>query len=298
MSFSRRKRGPNDIVPLHCKRLNQSINQKDQMKIKAEGKSHIGMKRKQNEDCYLINPELGLYIIADGMGGHRAGEVASRMVVETIEDYWKKVHTDKPPSFLEPVDKDVSNLSKHLINSISFANAIVHEAQKKPQYLRMGSTISALLCEGDVIWAANVGDSPVYIFDQGRLILISEEHSVEAEQKSLGVNDFLSSTNPLMKNMLTRVMGLNGKVDVFITPLRPEPNDIIMMCSDGLTNYLSDENIKAVLEEASISLEKKVDILIDEANKGGGGDNISVILLEVLEEGKWDQFKKKFILKG
>ena len=256
----------------------------------------MGLKRKLNEDRYLIAPDLGLYVIADGMGGHKAGEVASRMAVKTMEDYWRKVKDKKTPSFLEPIDKDISEDAKHLINSISLANIIVHEGQKKPEYHRMGSTISALLIEKDCIWAANVGDSPTFIFDNGRLIQVSEEHSVEAEQKAMGIIDSFESTNPVIKNMLTRVLGLGEKVDAYINPIRPDVGDIMMMCSDGLTNYCSEQSIKAVLDDFSISLERKVDILIDEANRGGGGDNISVILLEILDEGKWKKFKKKLRL--
>jgi len=264
------------------------------MNVKVTGKSDIGLKRKLNEDSTLIAPDLGLYVLADGMGGHKAGEVASRMVVETMEDYWKKVNSNKAPSFLEIIEKDVSEGAEHLINSIAFTNIIIHEAQKKAEYHRMGSTVSAVYIDKDSIWCANVGDSPVYLFDHGKLILISEEHSIEAEQKSLGLEDTFGSTNPLMKNLLTRVLGLYEKVDVYITPIKPEVGDIILLCYDGLTNYMSEQSIKTVLDDFSISLERKADVLISEANLGGGGDNISVILLEVVEEGKWKKFKKKF----
>ncbi len=264
------------------------------MNIKAAGKTHIGLKRRLNEDNLLVRPDLGLFVVADGMGGHKAGDVASRMVVETMVDYWRKTRDNRAPSFLEPVDKDISDLAKHLINSISLSNMIIHEAQKKPEYLRMGSTVTALMVEGDCIWAANVGDSRAYLFDQGRrLVQVSQEHSVEAEQRALGLTDPMGSTNPAMKNLLTRVMGQHRRVDVYITPIRPEPGDIILMCSDGLTNYMREQAINTVLDDFSTSLERKADILIDEANRGGGGDNITVILLEILEEGKWSKLKKK-----
>ncbi|MFH1490655.1 MAG: protein phosphatase 2C domain-containing protein [Pseudomonadota bacterium] len=270
------------------------------MKLRAVGKSDVGLKRRLNEDSYVIAPDLDLYVLADGMGGHKAGEVASRMAVETISDYWRKVRDNKPPSFLEPMKGDYTDGAKHLINSIILSNIIVHEAQKKPEYHKMGSTVSALIVEKDCIWSANVGDSPVFLFEQGRLVQVSEEHSIEAEQRSMGLeaNDTFGSTNPLLKNVLTRVLGLNAKVDVYITPVRPETGDLIMMCSDGLTNYVSEQSIKTVLDDFSISIERKVDILIEEANRGGGGDNITVILLEVLDEGKWNKFKKKFMAKG
>ncbi len=263
------------------------------MKIKAAGNTHVGLKRKINEDSYIIGPKLDLYIIADGMGGHKAGEVASRMVVETMEDYWKKFSSNKTPSFLEPVEKPVSEKAKHLINSIALSNLVVHEAQKKPQYLRMGSTVSAVLVEDEHLWVANVGDSPVYLHKKDHLTLVSEEHSVEAEQKNMGFYESLNSTNPLMKNVLTRVLGQNEKVKVFITQVKPEKNDIVLLCSDGLTGYLSKGAISAILNDFSMPLEQKVDVLIDEANKGGGGDNITVILLEIQEEGGWKRLKNR-----
>jgi protein phosphatase len=264
------------------------------MAVRSAGKSHIGRKRKLNEDTYAMAPELGLYVIADGMGGHRAGDVASRLVVETMLDYWRKARGKKPPAFLKPMREDLSEDAKHLVNSIVLSNMIVHEAQKKPQYHRMGSTVAALLDEGDCIWAANVGDSPIYLHDEGRLIMLSEEHSLEAEQRSLGLIDPFGSTNPTVKNLLTRVLGLNKEVEVFITPIRPDVGDIIMICSDGLTNYMSERSINTVLDDFSISIERKVDILVQEANRAGGGDNISVILLEVVDKGKWQRLKSRF----
>ena len=265
------------------------------MKLQVAGKSHKGMKRKLNEDSYLIRPELGLYLIADGMGGHKAGEVASRMVVETMENYWKDIAGNRNHPLLEPIEKEVSDKAKHLMNSIFLANRMVHEAQKKPRYHRMGTTVSALLVEKEILWSANVGDSPVFVFEDGRLITVSEEHSVEAEQKSMGIHDPLNSTNPLLKNTLTRVLGLNERVDIYITPIRPREGEIILMCSDGLTNYLSKSSIETVLGDPSTSLERKAEVLIDQANAGGGGDNISVILLKVMEEGRWGKLKKRFM---
>ena len=264
------------------------------MKIQAVGKSDKGLKRKINEDSFLVEAALDLYAVADGMGGHKAGEVASRMVVDTLSEYWRKMRNGNFPSFLLPIDREISGLAKHLINSIVLCNMLIHEGQKKPEYHRMGATVSTLLVEGDTLWVANVGDSPVYLFDHGRLIQISEEHSMEAEQKSLGLIEHSEQSNPLIKNILTRVLGLTEKVDVFISPIRPEAGDVVLMCSDGLTNFVPQPSIKTILNDFSISLERKVDVLIDEANRAGGGDNITVILLEVAKEGAWSKFKRKF----
>jgi serine/threonine protein phosphatase PrpC len=266
------------------------------MKVRAIGKTHIGKKRKLNEDSYIVSEELGLFVVADGMGGHKGGEVASRMVVDSMTGYWQKQRNNNLPSFIIPIEKDASDIAKHLLNSIAFANRIIHEAQKKPEYHKMGSTVSALLLDEDCLWLANVGDSPVYLYDHGHLILISEEHSVEAEQKSLGLYDASNQSNPLIKNVLTRALGLHEKVDVFITPIRPDAGDMVIMCSDGLTNELSEQAIKTVIDDSSASIEQKVDTLIEEANRAGGRDNISVILVEVLDEGRWDRIRRKLKL--
>lgn len=263
------------------------------MKLRAAANTHVGLKRKINEDSILVAPDLGLYVIADGMGGHKAGDVASRMVVETMADYWRRKTNNNAPSFLDPIGGDLSEDAKHLINSILLANIIIHEAQKKPEYLRMGSTVAAILDEGSQLWSANVGDSRTYLFDSGRLTQISQDHSVEAEQRAMGLTDAFGSTHPGMKNLLTRVMGQHKKVDVYIAPIRPDAGDFILLCSDGLTNYLSENAISMILGDFSTSLERKSDILIDEANRGGGGDNISIILLERLQESKWSQLKRK-----
>ena len=268
------------------------------MKVKTAGKTDKGLKRKLNEDNLLVADELGLYVIADGMGGHKAGEVASKMVVETMADYWQKVKKNNPPSFLETIPGDISENARHLINSISLSNIIIHEAQKRPEYHRMGSTVSALLIEKDCVWAGNVGDSPVFLYDHGRLMMVSEEHSVEAEKQKLGRGDSLSSSSPFLKNILTRVLGLNEKVNVFITPIRPEKGDIILMCSDGLTNFVPVQSIKSVLSDDSLTLDQKVDLLINRANEGGGGDNISVIILQVVKEGIWKKIRKTFTSKS
>ena len=263
------------------------------MNLRGTGKSDPGLKRKINEDCFLLAPELGLYVVADGMGGHKAGEVASRMVVETMADYWKKVRDGHAPAFLSPMAKGLSVEAKHLINSIMMSNMMIHEVQKKPQYHRMGSTVSALLQEGDRLWAANVGDSPIFLFDEGRLIRVSEEHSIEAEQRIMGLTQPAGASNTQFKNILTRVVGLSEKVNVYVNPIRPEPGDFILICSDGLTNFVPEPSIKTILDDFSISIQRKVDILIDEANRGGGGDNITAILLQIVEEGKWVRFKRR-----
>jgi len=266
------------------------------MNARSAGKTDIGLKRKVNEDSFLIASDLGLHLMADGMGGHKAGEVASRMVVDILQDYWRKVRKGVPPPFLKPIELDLPQVARHLVNSISMANSLVYEAQKRPEYERMGSTITALLMDEDCFWVANVGDSRLYLYDRGRLIQITEDHSLAAEQASLGLLDPGKLSSSFHRNVLTRVLGLEEGVDVFITSIKPEVGDVILMCTDGLTNYVTEQVIRTVLDDFSISLERKVDVLIEEAKRGGGGDNISVILLEIEKKGVWEGLKKKLRL--
>jgi len=266
------------------------------MKVLSAGKTDIGLQRKITEDSFLMAPDLGLYIVADGLGGQKAGDVASRMVVETMESYWRKVEEGTPPAFFQSIEKDISEGAKHLINSISLTNTMIYDAQRRPQYDMMGSTLSALLVEEDCMWSANVGDSRTYLFYQARLVQISEEHSFETQHMSLGIADPHGRGNSSSRKILTRAIGLKEKVEVFIIPIHPEAGDIILMCSASLTNNLSDKSISVILDDFSLSLVRKVDVLIDEAKRGGGGDNITVILLQVMEEKKLGKFKKRLRL--
>lgn len=257
------------------------------MNVKSIGKTDIGLKRKKNEDSYLLAPDLGLYLVADGIGGHKAGDVASNMAVQIIGDYWAEVRKGKKNELNKNIKKNLG-VKEHLINSISFANEGIYEGQKAAENRGMGSTVAVLLFEGTVVWVANVGDSRIYAFDSRGLFQLSEEHSLEAEQRDLGFREIDKQANTSFKHILTRALGAKEKVDVFITSFEPKAGDILVICSDGLTNFVDEKAIAEVLGDFSVSLARKVDILIDEAKRGGGYDNISVILLEIAEE------KKKF----
>jgi serine/threonine protein phosphatase PrpC len=264
------------------------------MKVLSAGKTDIGLQRAINEDSFLMAPDLGLYIVADGIGGQKAGDVASRMVVVSMERYWRKVEGRTPPAFLQTIEKDISEGAKHLINSISQTNTMIYKAQTRLQYDMMGSTVTAVLVEEDCMWAANVGDSRTYLSYQARLVQISQDHSSETQHMTPGIADLHDKDNSSFnKKILTRAVGLKEKIEVFIIPIHPEAGDIILMCSAGLTNYLSDKSIGAILDDFSLSLARKVDVLINQAKRGGGGDNITVILLQVQEERKLNRFKKR-----
>ncbi|MBW1730952.1 MAG: serine/threonine-protein phosphatase [Deltaproteobacteria bacterium] len=267
------------------------------MKTQSAGKTHVGLKRKVNEDRILLAPELGLFVLADGVGGHRAGEVASQLAVTTMRDYWQRLRAADPPAFFRQFDESLPEIARHLLNSIHFANLAVFEAQKEPDYRGMGSTIAVVIHEKDTFWAANVGDSRIYHFDSERLLQVSQDHSLAEETKLQKFFPNLEAEKYFAKNALTRALGIAETIEAFINPIRPVPGDLLLLCSDGLTNYVEESAIQLVLSDPETSLERKTQILVDEANEGGGGDNISVILVQVEKEGKWDRIKKKFQVK-
>lgn len=264
------------------------------MKLKTAAGTDTGLKRKINEDTYLVREDVGLFIVADGMGGHRAGEVASRMVVDTISEYWTRLKSKNEPFLIRPVLKNISEKAKNLINFVYIANKVVYEAQVNPEYFKMGSTVSIIATEKDFMWLVNVGDSPVYLLSNGHMKLISEVHSIAAEQKNMGIDDSFGSSNPMMNNTLTRVIGINETVDVYVKKIAPETGDMILICSDGLVNYCPENQIRLILNDLTLSLEERVKALIDEANKCGGGDNITVILIEILKESFFKKLINKF----
>lgn len=253
----------------------------------------MGLRRIRNEDRILVAPELELFVVADGVGGHRAGEIASQMAINTMEEYWRRVRTGDPPSYFRQFDDNLPDMARHLLNSIHFANLAIFEAQKQPEYTGMGTTIAAVILDKGTFWAANVGDSRIYHFDHQRMLQISQDHSLAEETKLKEIFPNLEANEKFAKNTLTRALGLADTVEAFIVPVRPAPGDILLLCSDGLTNYVQEPAIELILSDMTISLEEKVEVLVGEANKGGGGDNISVVLVELEKEGKWKRIKNK-----
>ena len=263
------------------------------MKTKSAGKTDVGLRRTNNEDRILLAPDIDLFIVADGVGGHRAGEVASQMAITTMEDYWRRLKAGDPPAFFRKFDESLPEIARHLLNSIHFANLAIFEAQKEPQYAGMGSTIAALVVDKGTCWAANVGDSRIYHYNHERLLQISQDHSLAEETRLKELFPNFDADSKFAKNALTRALGLADTVEAFIISVRPTPGDILLLCSDGLTNYVEEPAIELILSDVTMTLQEKVNVLVDEANKGGGGDNISVVLVELEKEGKWKRIKKK-----
>ena len=251
--------------------------------IESAGISDIGKKRKQNEDSLFLDDRMGLYVVADGMGGHNAGEVASKLVVETIQDYIRQNQSED--LIVEPVGRD-ANLSKEarlLLAGIQLSNRIVHQAALSNEaYRGMGSTVSAVYFTENTFIVANVGDSLIYLIRDGEIEQLAVPHTLIAEQTQRDPEnaELLWSD---FKHVLTRAMGVDEKVKADISEVPVLKNDILVICSDGLTDKASAEEI---LELAyNRRSDKACKSLVDLANARGGDDNITAIVLKVISMG-------------
>jgi len=274
------------------------------LKIESAGISDIGRRRKQNEDSMFLDDRMGLYVVADGMGGHNAGEVASKLVVETIRDY---VRQNQSEDLTEaPVGRD-ANLSKEarlLLAGIQLSNRIVHQtALSNEAYRGMGSTVSAVYFTENTFIVANVGDSLIYLIREGEIEQLAVPHTLIAEQTQRDPEnaELLWSD---FKHVLTRAMGVDEKVKADISEVPVLKNDILVICSDGLTDKASTEEILELAYNRRSDHACKS--LVDLANARGGDDNITAIVLKVISMGNesgglmaWiNRIRKSFLRKN
>jgi len=237
------------------------------------GLTDPGRVREQNEDNIVIVPEAGLVVVADGMGGHLAGEVASKLAVDGISRY-------VVDTFAHEVRADAKPESKVLGNAIQQANRNIYElARQQPEYAGMGSTVVAVIFHGDRLSVGHVGDSRLYRFRNGILDQLTQDHSVVQELVSRGLATAEEARLTVSKNLVTRALGVDPEVLADINELPLEDNDIYLLCSDGLNDVLADGDIEMMLIEHGRQLETAAHHMVDTANARGGPDNISVILV-------------------
>jgi PPM family protein phosphatase len=247
--------------------------------IESSGITDVGRRRKGNEDSLLLDDGIQLYVVADGMGGHKAGEVASRLIIETLGDYIKQFHTKGK---IEQPAKENNALSDHanrLMSGIHLSNKVVHQiAGTNPAYQGMGSTVSALYFTDSTMITANVGDSPVYLIRNGTIKLHSVLHTFMAEQEAIA-GAGAKRLSEKYSHMLTRAMGTQESVKPDINEIPFLEGDILVISSDGLTDMVSDKEILALMTKTRF--EKTCKALVNLANKRGGHDNITVIVLKI-----------------
>ena len=241
--------------------------------LKTFSITDIGRKRKVNQDFVysserFVGPLPNLFLVADGMGGHNAGDYASRLAVETI--------VERSSGSLE------TNPLRVLDEAVQSANGLVRKrAQETPELQGMGTTVGAAVIDGRELYVANVGDSRLYIVNSGEIRQITKDHSWVEEMVRRGGIGKAEARNHPDKNIITRAVGAEETVRIDFFQVLLQEGDVILMCTDGLTNMLEDEEIRMTLDGARDIVEKAQG-LVRAANERGGRDNISVVLIEFI----------------
>jgi protein phosphatase len=247
--------------------------------IESAGITDRGRKRQANEDALFLEDSMGLYVVADGMGGHLAGEVASRMVVETIGDYIRSCQENAENETPIYCNQTLSKEANRLMSGIHLSNKAVHEAARdNKSYRGMGSTVSAVYFTDGTLIAANVGDSPIYLIRDGHIQLLSVPHTVMAEQSALDPAN-AEKLGMEFRHVLTRAMGTEESVKADIYEVDCFRDDILVISSDGLSDKASPEEIKALVDGNGSDAACRR--LVDLANNRGGDDNITAIVLKI-----------------
>ena len=248
------------------------------MRIEVAGYTHVGMKRNHNEDNYLILQEENLCCVADGMGGHSSGEIASKIAVDELAEFFRMTARDQEATWPFKMDKTRNYDENRLATGIKLANkSIFEKATQETKYKGMGTTIVSVHFAHDAAYVGHVGDSRVYFFRQGVLKQITEDHSL--------LNDYLKAKklspeeieNFPHKNVIVRALGMKELVQVDVSKVEPQQGDVFLLCSDGLSGMVTDPQIQDLLGR-TLELEKACSQLIDLANAAGGNDNVTCVL--------------------
>jgi len=254
------------------------------MRIEVAGLSHVGMKRNHNEDNLLLLPEERLFVVADGMGGHSSGEIASKIAVDEMGEFFKMTSQDQDITWPYKMDKSRNYDENRLATGIKLANVRIFEkASADQKYKGMGTTIvSVYFAKQTEVVVGHVGDSRVYFFRDGVLKQITEDHSL--------LNDYLKAKKLTPeeiesfphKNVIVRALGMKDSVQVDLNRLDPRAGDIFLLCSDGLSGMVTDPQMQNVLQQTP-DLDKACSQLIDLANANGGNDNVTCVLARFVQ---------------
>lgn len=251
------------------------------MKVISAGLTDVGRKRSHNEDSFLIDDELQLYVVADGMGGHAGGGTASRIAVETIDRELRRSRDSRDNPFVSTSHLQDALLPDALRGAVEKAcQAIFNTAQEDPRLAGMGTTVISLVVRDQHAFFAHVGDSRAYLLRGDLIQQISEDHSLVNEQIKAGMITPEEAKHSRYKNIITRSVGFEEEVQVDVMGLVTEPGDIFLLCSDGLANMVEDREMLELVA-ASPSFEDIPKRLIELANERGGDDNITVIVVRV-----------------
>jgi protein phosphatase len=250
--------------------------------LELASKTDTGRIRSKNEDAVALSPAHGFAILADGMGGYSAGEVAARIATEVLQQSLEEGLSRIESQLQDLLTTRGRQIQTLMVESIRRANAAIIEAARvEPQYQGMGTTLVAAIFHGDKVSVAHVGDSRAYRFYQGELKQITRDHSLLQEQIDAGLINPEWARFAQHKNLVTRALGVDPDMEVEIHDHPTAPGEIYMLCSDGLSDMLTDDEMCETLVMCESALQAACDVLVQKANDNGGHDNISVVLARV-----------------
>jgi protein phosphatase len=261
----------------------------DTLRIRSAGLTDVGRKRQGNEDSFAVVSDLGLFVVADGMGGHAAGEVASRLAVESIERHISGSDPRKEPTVpasFRTVREEESSLpapARRVLNAIRLANQeIVRSVRRNSSQKGMGTTVVIAYVRGDRAFVGHVGDSRAYLLRGGAIRLLTTDHTFVNEQVRAGTLTPDEARRHPARNILTRAVGSQEEVEPDIVEETLRPGDFILLCSDGLTTMVEDADILKTVLGHPDDLQAGCRALVELANARGGDDNVTVVLLRAL----------------
>lgn len=250
------------------------------MKLASHGKTDVGKKRTRNEDAFLINDDMGLYLVADGMGGHSGGELASQMAVSSVEEVIKNLISDPEATVISGVNTEDTDLGDRLRYAIEVASGKIYDQALYDASLKgMGTTTVAALFQEGEFYIANVGDSRAYLIHANKITQITTDHSLVTEQLKAGLIKESEVKGHKLKNIITRSVGYQDQVEIDVKKIDVHMGDRVVLCSDGLSNMVEDKQIEEVVNNEPIKEACKK--LVSLANENGGEDNITVIIVDV-----------------
>jgi len=264
--------------------------------VEVAGKTAVGCVRTNNEDNFGFDSRHGIFVVCDGMGGQAAGEVASKMGVDILLDYFRNHASDVGKRSLN--GQDGSSGAQSLANAIQLANkTIFHAGQEQNGRSGMGSTVVAALVRGNSLAIAHVGDSRIYLVRQGTIQQLTQDHSLVMEQVRRGYITLEQAQQSEMQNIILRALGSEEVVEADIEDLVAVSGDILLMASDGLTRYVQDDEILKIVQEPR-GLEKACGELVKTARERGGDDNITCLLVRIVDRPWYQSILNKLFFGG
>jgi len=250
--------------------------------IEVASHTDSGMVREHNEDSIALIAEKGLVVLADGMGGYNAGEVASGMATTVITTEMRQLLEDHPPHEIDQQSGQKTS-QKMLQEQVTKANTSIYQAsQSQPQYAGMGTTLVIALFYDNKMMVAHIGDSRLYRLRGNEFTQVTKDHSLLQEQVDAGMLTKEQAKHSANKNLVTRALGIDPAVEAEIHEYDTLPGDIYLLCSDGLSDMVGDEDIGMALQALGANLNLAAQQLVQMANDNGGRDNVSVILIKIL----------------